>query len=1086
MTTKTIKTSMAYALIAVMLFGYIPAGACNDSATLRPRAAAHRPDIQQAVKASSAGRTELHGDARLHKTVIAQAANIEILPTGQAILRFPVSVRDANRELQRFNTIVSTIKTHLIEQPAYATQEVYLQATRILDKHITQLQDTIERKMQELAGRVDADENAAFLQQSPVNTLRDILRTDIIQYQALDNQVAAHGAAMALDLLNGEESIDEPLILYGDIHNPTAQEMAELSRRAQQEQQRFKTVLAADIERREKQVAQYYQRAEHNIGKLRAFTSTLSSLYSTQLEKLISAGIAIYSLTDIDSANPEERLTALGQIQQYKDNITAKLTALKDYSTEAGGINDVPNKGVQYKALLKNITEQANELQGVVQALELDTMLTSAFTSHTKLVYSALLGKMRHTIDVLLSLSEDINNAITSAEAAGPFIAIVQGMEDEITQGKLAAANARAETLLLQGSSYVKLKQMLQDHAAGRHTIPGGLLVSFQDTVGAIENLVYGLRAMRSRLQHPSRNATQPIALVLTRPIGLDQFTDILDRYNIAGIITTHGTLAEHQPITASGRGIPWVRVADKVDLEEMITPGQEIIIEARTTEGQSKVILELSEEDMQTALARKHLEALESVYYAQNAAGLAHAQGQTHNLGVRGNSASLEETHNAVSAGADGIGLFRSELLVSDYEQFLEPYLTELQDLHEKHHLEPTHASLRLRREMLFYHMRIDILSILQSADTARPFLFRLFDFKIGDKGDMFLNLLPENEQGSNFEDNASRARTDFMTLLVEALLDAMIVMHNNKDALKLMPMFPEVNSPEQIRWFFDTVWPAAIKNQKSRIAHELKLMSLEGSPEERLINDISSQTEFAIMAERLGINDTLEPILHEFPQITAVSVGTNDYTEDLLNVGLAHYGVKASRADQHFEKSFFELEPIVLRHILNLAKQITSINRLRDGDKIALGVCGDIAGRYEFVLFMLWLQNRYGENLPVYVSIVPDKIGDIKSFIRTVNIQTDFSIHGEPVFDSLLNADSVDASAIEVLASHGVKHVLQRYRSIPEYREMVLEPYAHYKEQLAGAQEEQASVNTATHPSSARQALPPQGILQAVFASA
>jgi phosphoenolpyruvate-protein kinase (PTS system EI component) len=1070
MRNRFYKALTIYVCSIVLTCMHIAPGMCFSGSALRPVAAAHHNVISIGLtgdtqgKTSSAGMDVLHGDARLHKTVRAQAARIEILATGQPILRFPVSARDAKKEIQRFHTIISTMATHFHSRPAGMPQALAVEAQRILKKHVEQLDATAERAQQALDGTADPGSKETVLAQSPVNALRDILNFDIAQYEALNEQLSANAARLLVDLLNGEESGDEPLILYNDPHSPTKAELDELAQRAAQESARFQAVLAADIERRNTQIAQYYNSADNNMRKLRAFISAANTLYNGQLKRLLLAGAELYAVASKDAASGALDTKALDNIHNHIESLSKGIESLANYSQAYHDALDAPDKAAAYQRLGAELAQEIVVLRDALDAPGAEAVVAAVFNESTRVAHKALLSKIRHRLETIASLSLSINNALASAQAAGPFVDIVQAVGDKITSNALASANSTAEKLLLQDSGYRFFKRKLQDPALDSHT-----RVTFQDTVGAIDNLVYSLRATRNKLQHPLRTSTQPIVLVLSKVISLDQFTDILSRYAIAGVLTTHGTLAEHQPITASGSNIPWVRITDAVDLDELIEIGQELIIEARTVEGQSRVVLKPSAQDTQQARSREHFEALESAYYNKHAAEPALAQGTGLALGIRGNSAGIEETYNARIAGADGIGLFRSELLVSAYEALLEPYVNELRALHEQGK-QDAHASLRLQREILFFQLRADVLNIFQVSDLDKPFVFRLFDLKIGDKGDTLLTLLSKAEQGNSFEDNAlSAVRTDIMTLLTEALLDAMFIMRRGNTRFDIIPMFPEINNAQQIRWFFESVWPQAIKNQQSRIMHENMLATFEATPEAKALTEITQQMHFAVMAERLGINEALEDILREFPRITTVSVGTNDYTEDLLNAELSQYGVQASRSDPHFEKSFFELEPEVLRHIVDLAETINRINSLRVRDKVTLGVCGDIAGRYEFVVFMLWLKARYADNVPMYVSVVPGKIGDIKSFVRITDPGNDFAVHAEPIFDGLLGPDTIHIAAIESLATQTVQNILHRYEGLTEYQDMVLKPQALYRAQLASAEDVHSSEQTTGKSSSA-----------------
>ncbi|MBO6089245.1 MAG: phosphoenolpyruvate--protein phosphotransferase [Lachnospiraceae bacterium] len=125
--------------------------------------------------------------------------------------------------------------------------------------------------------------------------------------------------------------------------------------------------------------------------------------------------------------------------------------------------------------------------------------------------------------------------------------------------------------------------------------------------------------------------------------------TEIIKRgkENIAGLISTKNTLHSHASIVARSLGIPAIIVSDLKDISSLA--GKKILIDGF----EGKIYIEPSEEIVQEKKNQKEV-------YAHSADGIT----------VYANVTSAKDVDDAVKFGADGIGLFRTEMffLGNDY----------------------------------------------------------------------------------------------------------------------------------------------------------------------------------------------------------------------------------------------------------------------------------------------------------------------------------------------------------------------------------------------------------------------------------
>ncbi|GMK43071.1 phosphoenolpyruvate--protein phosphotransferase [Paenibacillus glycanilyticus] len=156
---------------------------------------------------------------------------------------------------------------------------------------------------------------------------------------------------------------------------------------------------------------------------------------------------------------------------------------------------------------------------------------------------------------------------------------------------------------------------------------------------------------------------TQPFILI-ARELSPSQLAHI-NPNNVLGIVTLAGSSTSHSAIMARALGVPLV-VGVEAKLEEPIQTGQSLIIDG--TEGllfiepDDSLIQHYSELQTRQAEARHRL------------SGIAGHQSVTPDgkvLGLAANISSLKELEVALSSGAHGVGLFRTEFLYMDRNRF-------------------------------------------------------------------------------------------------------------------------------------------------------------------------------------------------------------------------------------------------------------------------------------------------------------------------------------------------------------------------------------------------------------------------------
>ncbi len=220
------------------------------------------------------------------------------------------------------------------------------------------------------------------------------------------------------------------------------------------------------------------------------------------------------------------------------------------------------------------------------------------------------------------------------------------------------------------------------------------------------------------------------------------------------------------------------------------------------------------------------------------------------------------------------------------------------------------------------------------------RPVIFRTVDIG-GDKSLPYMRVDNETEENPAMGWRALRLaleREGLLKVQARALLEAAA-------GRTLNVMFPMVSEP----WEYEAARDLFIGQRAWLISHGKKL---------------PAAIRYGAMLEVPGLLETLDLML---PHLDFLSVGTNDLTQFLF---------AADRAHPRLAERYDWLSPIVMRYLSRVVSTVS-------GTKVALGVCGEMAGRPLEAMALLGLGFER-------VSITPAGVGPVKAMIRSLDLAT------------------------------------------------------------------------------------------------
>ena len=214
-----------------------------------------------------------------------------------------------------------------------------------------------------------------------------------------------------------------------------------------------------------------------------------------------------------------------------------------------------------------------------------------------------------------------------------------------------------ADALLKQGNSApFAWQQAFTAHAARLERLDNPMLRERAADVRDVGRRLLGLLAgtQDARLALPENT------ILIAEEITPSEMAS-LDRRNLAGLCTTTGSSTSHVALLARSMRVPAICGAEEsvlalADGEQVVLDGNRGTLNLRPAQS---VIAQVNERIAREAGRRKHEETAASAP-ARTSDGA--------RIEVAANIGSLEEAHQAVAAGAEGVGLLRSEFLFHDH----------------------------------------------------------------------------------------------------------------------------------------------------------------------------------------------------------------------------------------------------------------------------------------------------------------------------------------------------------------------------------------------------------------------------------
>lgn len=155
------------------------------------------------------------------------------------------------------------------------------------------------------------------------------------------------------------------------------------------------------------------------------------------------------------------------------------------------------------------------------------------------------------------------------------------------------------------------------------------------------------------------RLALPPEAVLIAEEISPSEMSS-LDRTRLVGLCTLTGSPTSHVSILARSMGIPSISGIDPAALA--LTQGLRVIIDGQ------RGVIRVSPDESTLARARERIAREATDREADRAAAQAPARTRDgHRVEVAANISSLADARDAVAAGAEGVGLLRSEFLFYD-----------------------------------------------------------------------------------------------------------------------------------------------------------------------------------------------------------------------------------------------------------------------------------------------------------------------------------------------------------------------------------------------------------------------------------
>ena len=497
----------------------------------------------------------------------------------------------------------------------------------------------------------------------------------------------------------------------------------------------------------------------------------------------------------------------------------------------------------------------------------------------------------------LTELRKDIDKMLRSSDFSGAsdykdvleaykMLSLDEGWVRKLNKAVLQGLTAEAAVESVQASMNEKFNKFDDIYLSER-------LYDLKDLSNRLERHLTGTALSSSLTELPKDT------ILLARNLGP---TELLNypKSKLKGLILEEGSRSSHTTIVARALNIPLM--GRTKFLKEMSVKQNETVI----IDGEKGEIFIRPTEDIQNiySIRMKMSQTLKTEYKSiKNKKGIT-LDGKRIELNM--NAGLVMELNQLEESGADGIGLFRTEL------QFL-----------------ISETLPKMEEQKNFYRSVLD-------AAKGKKVIFRTLDIG-GDKILPYMTAPKEENPALGWR--AIRVALDRPGLL-RLQLRALIHASENNELSVMFPMIAE----------FDELMQA----------------------KELLSKEISRMKKFnKLLPKKISIGSMLEipSLIWQFdillPEVDFISVGSNDLMQFLF---------AADRGNSAIVDRYSILKPSALRF---LKQAVDKCNEFR----VPIHICGDISGKFSYVLALLGLGFRS-------FSLTPADIGPIKKIVRSLHL--------------------------------------------------------------------------------------------------
>ena len=497
----------------------------------------------------------------------------------------------------------------------------------------------------------------------------------------------------------------------------------------------------------------------------------------------------------------------------------------------------------------------------------------------------------------LTELRKDIDKMLRSSDFSGAsdykdvleaykMLSLDEGWVRKLNKAVLQGLTAEAAVESVQASMNEKFNKFDDIYLSER-------LYDLKDLSNRLERHLTGTALSSSLTELPKDT------ILLARNLGP---TELLNypKSKLKGLILEEGSRSSHTTIVARALNIPLM--GRTKFLKEMSVKQNETVI----IDGEKGEIFIRPTEDIQNiySIRMKMSQTLKTEYKSiKDKKGIT-LDGKRIELNM--NAGLVMELNQLEESGADGIGLFRTEL------QFL-----------------ISETLPKMEEQKIFYRSVLD-------AAKGKKVIFRTLDIG-GDKILPYMTAPKEENPALGWR--AIRVALDRPGLL-RLQLRALIHASENNELSVMFPMIAE----------FDELMQA----------------------KELLSKEISRMKKFnKLLPKKISIGSMLEipSLIWQFdillPEVDFISVGSNDLMQFLF---------AADRGNSAIVDRYSILKPSALRF---LKQAVDKCNEFR----VPIHICGDISGKFSYVLALLGLGFRS-------FSLTPADIGPIKKIVRSLHL--------------------------------------------------------------------------------------------------